>query len=154
VINPTFLTDKQPTFSKSKEESSQTSNATFKEGAIANWLKEQQKKESKNYKLLKEVKEFIQHHNVTNKKAQWGQIRSMCSANLTDDTIYQALFSEIEINNHKEGFLLHGKAKDKWSSKLIEALKEKYKEDIDYHAFIKLLSIYAPKEDDKGDSHE
>jgi len=156
VINPTFLTDKQPTFSKSKEESSQTSNATFKEGAIANWLKEQQKKESKNYELLKSVKEFMQQpkNNIKNKKSQWGQIRSLCSANITSQALYDALFSEEIVNNHKKGFLLHGKAKDKWSSSLIEALKEKYKEDIDYHAFIKLLSIYAPKEDDKGDSHE
>ena len=58
------------------------------------------------------------------------------------------------INNHKKGFLLHGQAKDKWSEKLIKALKEKYSEEIEYHAFIKLLSIYAPKKDDKGAKNE
>jgi hypothetical protein len=174
VVNPTFLTDKQPSFVKFKNENSQTEKTTFKEGDIANWLKEQKKKESKNYELLKSVKEFIQQHpkEIKNKKSQWGQIRSLCSAVIIKksnnknseitqketlsigERIYDALFSEEIVNNHKKGFLLHGQAQNKWSSSLINALKEKYKEDIDYHAFIILLSIFAPKEDDKGENHE
>jgi hypothetical protein len=121
-------------------------------GTISKWLREQQEREKQNYKLLRELKEFIQKYKkeVKNKKSQWGQIRSLCSAFVDSDNLYEALFSEKMVNNHKEGFLLHGQAKDKWDKKLIDALKDRYKEDMEsYHAFIKLLSIYAPKEDDK-----
>jgi hypothetical protein len=135
IVNPTFLTDKQPSFVKFKNENSQTEKTTFKEGDIANWLKEQKKKESKNYELLKSVKEFIQQHpkEIKNKKSQWGQIRSLCSAVIIKksnnknseitqketlsigERIYDALFSEEIVNNHKKGFLLHGQAQNKWS---------------------------------------
>jgi hypothetical protein len=160
VVNPMFLIDENPNFNNLVESflSESEALAPNREGAIVNWLKEQQSKEHQNYELLKEAKEFIQEHrkDIKNKKAQWGQIRSLCSAYITSDSIYKALFSTkmVHNNKHEEGFLLHGQAKDKWSSSLINALKEKYKEDIDYHAFIKLLSIYAPKEDDKGENHE
>jgi hypothetical protein len=156
IVNPIFLTDKQPNFAKSKDENTQTEKITFKEGDITNWLKEQKQKESKNYELLKSVKEFIKQYQkeIKNKKSQWGQIRSLCNANITSQALYDALFSEEIVNNHKKGFLLHGQAQNKWSGNLINALKEKYNEKIDYHAFIKLLSIYAPKEDDKGENHE
>jgi hypothetical protein len=85
VVNPMFLIDENPNFNNLVESfiSESEALAPNREEAIANWLKEQQKKESKNYKLLKEAKEFIQQHNVTNKKAQWGQIRSLCSAYIT-----------------------------------------------------------------------
>jgi hypothetical protein len=153
VVNPLFLATKNPKFTKVKSTYKEDSNV-LKEGAISEWLKAQQKQEEENYKLLKEVKDFISEHNVKNKKAQWGQIRSMCSAFVDSDNLYEALFSEEMVHNHKRGFLLHGQAKDKWDSRLIDALKERHSKD-NYHAFIKLLSIYAPKEDDKkGENNE
>ncbi|NPA60376.1 MAG: hypothetical protein GXO30_07970 [Epsilonproteobacteria bacterium] len=157
VVNPKFLTDKNPKFKNLKTYFVSESEALApKKGAINQWLQAQQKQEEQNYKLLKEVKEFIKNYKkeIRNKKSQWGQIRSLCSAYTTDKTIYKALFSEKMANNHKEGFLLHGQAKDKWSKYLIEALTNRANKD-NYHTFIKLLSIYAPKEDDKkGENNE
>ena len=147
VVNPHFLATKNPEFTQLESGYKEDSNG-LKEGAISVWLKAQQKQEEQNYKLLKEVKEFISNHNVKYKKSQWGQIRSLCSAFVDSNNLYEALFSEEMVHNHQRGFLLHGQAKDKWDSRLIDALKERYSED-NYHAFIKLLSIYAPKEDDK-----
>jgi len=155
IVNPLFLITENPKFNTSTEPISSESEALApKEGAINQWLQTQQKQEKENYELLKEVKEFISNHNVKNKKAQWGQIRSLCSAYITDKKLYKALFSERIVHNHQEGFLLHGQAKDKWDKNLIESLQERYNRS-NYHTFIKLLSIYAPKEDDKkGDNNE
>jgi len=157
IVNPLFLTTKNPKFNTLTEPiSSESEASSLKEGAISQWLKTQQKQEKENYELLKEVKAFIKKYKqeIKYKKAQWGQIRSLCSAYITDKSLYKALFSETMVNNHQEGFLLHGQAKDKWDKKLIEVLQERYN-IANYHAFIKLLSIYAPKEDDKkGDNNE
>ena len=154
LVNPTFLTTEKPLFEEHVSSSNSEENS-LEYGTINFWLEEQQSKEKNNYELLKSVKEFIKEHDVKNKKAQWGQIRSMCSAFVDSDKLYNELFGEEMIHSHKEGFLLHGQAKDKWSEKLIKALKEQYKEEDNYHAFIKLLSIYAPKEDAKqGDNDE
>jgi len=146
IVNPKFLTTKNPEFDKIESEDSEE-DKPYKYGYICNWLKEQQEKDKKNYELLEEVKSFISTYNVKDKKSQWGQIRSMCSAFANSDKLYTELFSEEMVNNHKRGFLLHGKAQEKWDSRLIEALKERHTED-NYHSFIKLLSIYAPKKDD------
>jgi len=157
VVNPLFLATKNPEFTK-VESNYKEDDKGFEEGVVSAWLKAQQKQEKENYKLLKEVKEFIQKYKkeVKNKKAQWGQIRSLCSAFVESDKLYTELFSEEIIHNHQRGFLLHGQAKDKWDKKLIDALKDRYKKDMEsYHAFIKLLSIYAPKEvDKKGENNE
>ncbi len=149
IVNPTFLTQKKPEFEETN--SSETKKESKNSGVVNSWLKTQQDKEKKAYEVLKTVKDFIKNNakDIKNKKSQWGQIRSMCSAFIESDKLYNELFSEEIINNHKKGFLLHGQAKDKWSEKLIKALKEKYSEEIEYHTFIKLLSIYAPKIDDK-----
>ena len=147
IVNPEFLCDRKPQFKKSSQED----KTEFKEkplGLIGTWLETQKKEEELNYELLKEVKLFISNHDVKNKKSQWGQIRSLVRANTNGEDLYQALFDETEVNNHKKGFLLHGRAKDKWSSKLIGALKNRVL-DKHYHDFIKILSIYAPKADDK-----
>ena len=150
IVNPIFLTAKNTKFNDFKTYFiSELESLVPKKGIINQWLQIQHRENEINYKLLKEVKEFISNNNVKNKKSQWGQIRSMCSAFSNSDKLYTELFSEEIVHNHKKGFLLHGKAQDKWDSKLIEALKEKKKESIDYHSFIKLLSIYAPKEDNK-----
>ena len=149
IVNPTFLTQKKPKFEETN--SSETKEESKNGGVVNSWLKTQQDEEQRAYKVLKAVKDFIKENakDIKNKKSQWGQIRSMCSAFIESDKLYNELFSEEIINNHKKGFLLHGQAKDKWSEKLIKALKEKYSEEIEYHTFIKLLSIYAPKIDDK-----
>lgn len=144
IINPEFITNKKP-FNNMKQP--QSTKPAYSNGNISKWLKEQQQKEQEDYELLKRVIAFIEnpHHNVKNKKSQWGQIRSLCNSAKDDDAIYNKLFSEKIKNNHKEGFLLHGKALEKWDNKLIEAIKEQ-KSKGNYLKFIKLLSIHAPKE--------
>jgi len=147
VVNPSFLNPRKPNFEEAKEENS----SQFKKGSIGlinKWLEQQQEEEKLNYKILKEVKVFISNHNVKNKKAQWGQVRSLTRAAVKSDDLHKALFDETMFNGHPKGFLLHGQAKDKWDSKLMEALRDR-KLDNNYHGFIKILSIYAPKEDDK-----
>ncbi|CAA6815331.1 MAG: FIG00470522: hypothetical protein [uncultured Sulfurovum sp.] len=147
IVNPAFLNLKKPSFQEAKEENL-SENQKDSLGLISTWLEQQQKEEKLNYELLKEVKEFISKHNVKNKKAQWGQVRSLTRATINSDDLHKALFDKTEVNGHLKGFLLHGQAKDKWNSKLIEALRDR-KLDDKYHDFIKILSIYAPKEDDK-----
>jgi len=157
VVNPKFLTTKQPTFDDSAESiyNQNRDNKYQEDNEITTWLKAEKEREEREYKLLKEVKEFIKKHNVKNKKSQWGQIRSLTMASPNSRQLYDALFSEDIVNNHPRGFLLHGRAKDKWDKALIDELRDKYDEmKDDYHSFIKLLSIYAPKEDDKGDDNE
>ena len=156
VVNPKFLTTKYPTFNNRAESIyNQNSDNKYQEGnEITAWLKAEKEKREREYKLLKEVKEFIKKHNVRNKKSQWGQIRSLTMAYPNSRRLYDALFSEDIVNNHSRGFLLHGRAKDKWDRALIDELRDKYDEmKDDYHSFIKLLSIYAPKEDNKGDDN-
>ena len=159
VVNPLFLATENPKFIE-VESNNDEDDGDFEGGDISQWLQTQQKQEQENYELLKEVKEFIKNQNVKNKKAQWGQIRSLCRANLNGRDLYLALFSKKIINKHKKGFLLHGLADKKWDKKLIRALRcrgfssESYKVRKDYHAFMKLLSIYAPKEDTKGADNE
>ena len=142
IVNPKFVTKKEPFYNMQQL---QSTKPAYSDGNISKWLKERQQKEQEDYKLLKRVIEFIDNHNVKNKKSQWGQIRSLCNSAKDDDAIYKKLFSEEIKNNHKEGFLLHGKALEKWDNRLIEAIKEQ-KSNGNYLKFIKLLSIYAPKE--------
>ena len=144
IINPIFLTTKTPNFSEFRNLETET-KSKLSDSKLVSYLKDIKQQEEKEYKLLKEVKEFIKNHNVKNKKSQWGQIRSICSAFMDDEKVYNALFAE------ERGFLMHGKAKEKWDKKLIQDLKNRNKNN--YHSFIKLLSIYAPKEDDKGNKN-
>ncbi len=147
IVNPTFVTQKNP-FGK-LEKIKDNNKLTPAQSPLVKWLQKQKEKETENYELLKRVKEFIKNHpDVKNKKSQWGQIRSLCNISKNDDEIFKKLFSEEMVHNHQKGFLLHGKAKEKWSNTLIEAIK-KEKEKGNYLKFVKLLSIYAPKEDDK-----
>ena len=156
VVNPSFLLSKEVSFQGKEQKTVNEHNSSLKKyGVINSWLEEQEEKKIKEYKLLKSVKEFIANHNVKNKKSQWGQIRSLCSAYITDEKIYETLFSGKMENNHKKGFLLHGMAEKKWDKQLIEDLMDEKNQRDDYHSFVKLLSIYAPKEDDKkGAEHE
>ncbi len=158
LVNPKFLIDKNPKFNDFKTYFISKSEAKApKKGEINQWLQAQHKENERSYRLLREVKEFIKKYKkeIKNKKAQWGQIRSLCSANLNSKDLYNALFSEETVNNHKKGFLVHGQAKEKWNKRLIDALQNRYEKDKEsYHTFIKLLSIYAPKEDDKGADNE
>jgi len=155
IVNPTFLITENPIFEDSVS-SLNIKNSSLEYGVINSWLEKQQEDEEQNYELLKSVKKFIKDNTkyIKNKKAQWGQIRSMCNAFVDSDKLYDELFSEDIVNNHKKGFLLHGLAEKKWDKKLIDALKAEYDETKEYHSFIKLLSIYAPKVDDKGESNE
>ena len=149
IVNPNFLIEKEPKFEETKR--LETKEVSKNYGEINSWLQNQQDEKTRAYKILKAVKKFIKDNakDIKNKKSQWGQIRSRCSMAQNSEEIYKALFDETEVNGHKKGFLLHGRAKEKWSRDLIDTLKMQYQEVEDYHAFIKLLSIYAPKEDDK-----
>jgi hypothetical protein len=152
VVNPTFLTTKQPKFNKSNNNNQESKKNSFGEGIVSKWLKEQQEKEKRNYELLKSVKEFIKDpkNNVKNKKSQWGQIRSLCRQASDSDELYELLFSTTELNGHQKGFLRHGRGLEKWDKKLIDNLEQqKIKRGDDFKQFVTLLSIYAPKEDDK-----
>ncbi len=148
IVNPTFVTQKNPFAKLEKKENN--SKIKTEASPLVSWLQAQKEEEIQNYELLKRVKVFIKNHkeDIKNKKSQWGQIRSLCNISQNDDEIFEKLFSEEMVHNHPKGFLLHGKAKEKWSNALIEAIRNE-KENGNYLKFIKLLSIYAPKEDDK-----
>lgn len=149
IVNPKFLATENPEFIKSSNLGDGSTDEVAEEtlGSIGTWLETEQKREKRAYELLKEVKAFIVKHNVRNKKSQWGQVRSLARANINGEDLAKALFDETEVDGHQKGFLLHRQAEKKWDNSLIEALKNRASSD-DYHKFIKILSIYAPKEDD------
>jgi len=121
IVNPTFLKEEI-----SFEQSSEKSDNKLTKGSlgtIGSWLVKQKQEEVLNYELLKEVKVFISKYNVKNKKAQWGQVRSLTRANINSEDLHKALFDETMFNGYKKGFLLHGQAKDKWDGKLILMLR-------------------------------
>ena len=159
LVNPAFVTKEKPSQDRQDAVQPHENNSTVtpkrSEGrSLTEWLTQQQNKEQQQYALLSRVKKFIDSHpDVRGKKSQWGQIRALCNSVKDDEDIIDKLFGRETVNNHPKGFLLHGKAKEKWSVKLIKAIKdEKSKED--YLNFIKLLSIYAPKEDDREETKE
>ena len=154
IVNPSWLLAKNVIFTPNTNATS-TDTSTNPSNPLNNWLTSQRATRDSELDLLKDVQEFIEDNaSVKNKKSQWGQIRSRCRASKTNEDIYLSLFSEEIENGHKKGFLLHGKAEKKWDNGLIEKLKSMYdkrkKDDADYLNFMKLLSIYAPKADDKG----
>jgi len=153
LINPSFITSKHPRF-QSEVSQTDTTNETSQDntssGDLNNWLNRQQEQEKQAYEILKQVKEFIsQNPDVKGKKSQWGKVRSLCNIATNDEDIYNKLFDS------QDGFLEHGKAASKWSEKLKTNLKNKYdSQGKQYIKFVKLLSIYAPKEDDKVSNKE
>lgn len=155
LVNPSFLTAKQPVFTGlEKSAAPSTPIGAKSSGVLDIWLQEEKQKEEQQFELLNAVKIFIETHrpHIRNKKSQWGQVRSLCLQAANSDTVYDLLFSEEEVNGHAKGFLMHGKAKEKWSNTLIDALKDvkkTYADDSAYLQFVKLVSIYAPKEDEK-----
>ena len=155
IVNPECLLDKKVIFA-SKESVDVSNNNTESlnyDNTINNWLTSQRKKIEKQADLLSEVFAFINRkdNNVKHKKSQWGQIRALCRQAKDSDDLYRLLFE----TNNNEGFLRHGKALQKWDERLIANLeKQKNRLGNDYKRFVKLLSIYAPKEDDKGGDHE
>ena len=159
LVNPAFVTTEKPSQERQdtdqpNENTNSTASETSQESSLKQWLTQQQNREQQQYALLSRVKQFIKDNpDVRDKKSQWGQIRSLCNNAESDSAIFNALFGEETVNNHPKGFLLHGKAKEKWSVKLIKAIKDE-KGKGDYLNFIKLLSIYAPKEDDREETKE
>ena len=158
LVNPEWLLKKEVTFTdaSSKKDNNNKKDASDYSSALNTWLGTQREASQKESELLEAVNTFIDNNDVKDKKAQWGQIRSLCRQAKDTDALHDSLFSTNEVNGHPKGFLRHGRGLDKWSDKLISNLeKEKniYKED--YKQFVTLLSIYAPKLDDKkGESHE
>ncbi len=152
IVNPTFITNKNPFNNIIKIE--EDKKLETQKSILTDWLEKQKNKEIENYELLKRVKEFIDTYknDIKNKKSQWGQIRSLCNSAKDDKEIFEKLLSNEKYNNSSKGFLLHGKAKEKWSKNLIDAISEEKKSGT-YLKFMKLLSIYAPKEDDKKEAY-
>ncbi len=159
IVNPAWLLEKEVTFTdtSSERETDNQEDTPDYSSALNTWLDNQREASQKESKLLEAVNTFIHGNDVTDKKAQWGQIRSLCRQAKNSDDIHDLLFGTSIVNGHPRGFLRHGRGLDKWSDKLIENLeKEKNIHKEDYKQFVMLLSIYAPKEDDKeeGESHE
>ena len=153
VLNPVFLTTTVPQFAN-RSQKNIIPIPTYT-SRLNTWLEAEKKMEKEKYDFLLDVKSFIADNisQVKNKKSQWGQIRSLCTAANTNEEIYEALFSRESENNHEKGFLRHGRALKKWDSVFIESLASRYDENReekrDYLDFLKLLSIYAPKKDNK-----
>jgi hypothetical protein len=152
LINPDVVTCKtfnpEAVSSPKNEGSSTLSNSTLND-----WLELKREKEQNDFALLHEVTAFINGDPslVQGKKSQWGQIRALCNQASNSEELYGLLFDETQQNGHPRGFLKHGKAKEKWQPKLIDAIQERYEKNKEnFLAFMKLLSIYAPKEDDKA----
>ncbi len=164
IINPKWLLKKNVLFNPNEQDNKndkQKDIETNETNKVNKWLSLQREKQDKENELLKEVKEFINYkdNNVKYKKSQWGQIRALCRQAKNSTKLYKLLFDMTQHNGHPKGYLMHGKAKDKWDSSLIKNLQDRAhfsdnKACDDYKDFVKLLSIYAPKEDDKGGDHE
>lgn len=160
IVNPSWLLKKKVEFDNEKvkfaDKKDSTNNQTKmieQKKDLNNWLTTQRERKQKEATLLSEVFAFIEINNVKNKKSQWGQIRSLCRQSKDSDDLFDLLFSMDNVNGHPKGFLRHGKGLDKWnkSGNLIDNLAaEKANKNDDYKKFVTLLSIYAPKEDDKG----
>jgi CRISPR/Cas system CSM-associated protein Csm3 (group 7 of RAMP superfamily) len=152
IVNPKWLLDKQVKFTLQASGGSSSANTTVYDSDLNRWLTSQREAIKKESELLAEVNKFIDDktNNVKNKKAQWGQIRSLCRQASNSDELYELLFSTTELNGHPKGFLRHGRGLEKWDKKLIDNLEQqKTKRGDDFKQFVTLLSIYAPKQDDK-----
>ncbi len=173
IVNPEWLLRKEVIFD-SIESAGASTNIPYTpnyDNPINNWLSTQREEKKKEADLLSQVFVFIKNkdNNVKNKKSQWGQIRSLCRQAEDSKSIYYLLFNEdtnrLDKNGKKIplGFLIHSRIIKKWDTALIKNLKAvaNYKEldgkcsiNENYQKFIKLLSIYAPKEDDKAKKEE
>ena len=153
LVNPEFIASREPKFASGNGEKGNSKTVKGEAGAVHSWLRQQRAAQESEYEMLKAVREFIANNSVSGNKSQWGQVRSLCRSASTNEEIYDKLFDETGDGNHPKGFLLHGRAKEKWSGTLIENLRANYDENdpegSDYLNFVRLLSIYAPKEDDK-----
>jgi len=154
MVNPIWLLSKEVKFTDVCIDASDDENDTTApkyENDTNTWLASQRASKDTEAKLLSNVFAFINNkeNNVTDKKAQWGQIRSRCRQAKDSAVLYALLFED------DKAFLTHGRALKKWDSRLIENIKTKREElGDDYKQFMTLLSIYAPKEDDKKSSNE
>jgi len=155
IVNPSWLSNKKVVFESMQNNTSSnntTQNVNY-DNPTNNWLSSQREAKENEGKIFDDVITFIEDkdNNVQGKKSQWGQIRSLCRQAKNSNDLYGLLF---EKDNNK-GFLRHGRGLEKWDSKLIENL-EKLKDiqEDNYKQFVTLLSIYAPKEDDKGGEDE
>jgi hypothetical protein len=156
IVNPSWLLAKKVKFSDTDKSNNDNTVEKYNYKNDTNkWLTSERESTVNAAKLLSKVFVFIndKDNDVTNKKSQWGQIRSRCRQSKNSLELYKSLFVG------DKAFLRHGRALSKWDNSLIVKLDEiaKYKElndgiksvDEDYKQFMTLLSIYAPKEDDK-----
>lgn len=141
IYNPSFLQSgegglSEIRFEKTQKASNPTDNTTAEiknlkngKGLLA-YLGQQKQLEYENAMIYKEVSNFVEDDRrgglfVSRKKrklpssddekfaSQWGQIRSIAMTCKTYEELYKRLFSE----NGREGYLTHGKAKEKWDDK-------------------------------------
>jgi len=157
VINHDWLkTDMLNNLNTAPKHDKEDSRRDVEKNVLNTWLSSQRKKHETQDKLMEEVLKFRDQYNVKNKKSQWGQIRSLCRQAGNSAALYDLLFDMTEYKGHPKGYLVHGRAMDKWDSKLIDHLKERARLGEnrvaeDYKDFMKLLSIYAPKLDDESE---
>ena len=153
IVNPVWLLSKKVKFADAGIDASDDVNDTTApnyENDTNTWLASQRASRETEAKLLSDVFAFInnEENDVTDKKSQWGQIRSMCRQATDSTELYKLLLGT------PNGFLRHGRGLEKWSKTLIDNLEKEAdfkdeKAQDDYKQFVTLLSIYAPKEDDK-----
>lgn len=162
LVNPTWLLEGGYTFAKHNNvtllqnelKNDERVNQEAYDNPSNNWLTQQREKEEKEKSLFVSVMAYIKENpnKFKNKKAQWGQIRSLCRQSKDSESLYTLLFEE----KGNQGFLRHGRGLEKWrNSNLIEELDRK-KEELgdDYKKFMTLLSIYAPKQDNRAKGRE
>ncbi len=152
IVNPSWLVNKKVTFTSAKASGKDAPEEKTLDynNSVNDWFTVQRKEQKRESDLLVDVVLFIGKNSVEDKKSQWGQIRSLCRQAKSSDDLYDLLFSYEERNGHPEGFLRHGRGMEKWDNEIINNLEtQKKKLGDDYKKFVTLLSIYAPKEDDK-----
>ncbi len=159
IVNPPWLLGSGAIFANHNNTSMQPPMVTGSDNDLNSWLTQQREAKQQEAALLSDVLEFITLNNVAKKKSQWGKIRSLCSQSQDSNALYDNLFNEDTTKPIGLGFLRHGKALDKWkkSGKLITNLENKKNQcdenGMDYRKFVKLLSIFAPKQDDEREEN-
>ncbi len=151
LINPKFLLEaKIKLIKESKKENIEIDKikATFKDNTL-NYLKAKHNSKIEKLELADNVYKFIEEYrdlysNISN--SQWGTIRSICVADVSEDIKEKPNYKKDEIEKYKlnkiKEYISEGKVK--WSQAQQEKLL-KHKLN-----FIQLLAMEMPKAQDRG----
>lgn len=147
LVNPSFLLkedgftlkkiDKKRQYDKESETKSHSSD-----DPLIQFLMYRDSRKKAQLALVRSVEEFIEENKKyfpESMNSQWGAIRALCNRH-NDQTIADAV---------KE-FISKGVAKEKWDGKKREVLLKAIENTPDKVAFVKLLAIQMPKENEKG----